>query len=75
MTIDEHQQHQFGPTSRRAEEQRSSTIQTTNPTKRVQSAIAEGAINEFGSLSEFLPSLPDNADTRTLALRIYYLES
>ena len=52
---------------------RSHAIQTTKPTKRTQSAIAEAAIKEFESLSEFLPDLPDT-DARTLALRMYYLE-
>ena len=76
------QQHQFGPTSRSVKEQegtlklettrggqRSSTILTTKPTKRTQSAIPDAAINEF----EFLPHQPDT-DARTQALRMYYLE-
>ena len=47
------------------------TIQTTKSAKRTQSAIAEAATEEFEALGEFLSDIPD---TRTLALRMYYLE-
>ena len=58
-----YQRHQFGQSSRCVEAGNEKRWNT----KRTQSTVAEAAIKEIESFSEFLPNVPDT-NARTLAL-------
>eukprot|EP00731_Ephydatia_muelleri_P027538 Em0019g411a len=67
-----YQRHQFGQSSRCVEAGNEKRWNTSSQmmTKRTQSTIAEAAIKEIESFSEFLPNVLDT-NARTLALRIF----
>lgn len=67
-----YQLHQFGQCVEAGNEKRWNTS-SQMMTKRTQSTIAEAAIKEIESFSEFLPNVLDT-NARTLALRMYHLE-